>query len=112
MTRLEPFQIAAPDADLVDLRRRLATARWPSRETVTDWSQGLPLEVLRQLCQHWRTAYDWRAAERRINRLPHYRTRIDGLRVHFIHVRSPEPDAVPLIMTHGWPGSFSNLSRS
>jgi epoxide hydrolase len=111
MTFLEPFQIAVPDADLVDLRRRLSSARWPSRETVSDWSQGVSLDVMRQLCEHWRTAYDWRATERRINRLPHYRTAIDGLLVHFIHVRSPEPDAVPLIMTHGWPGSFFEFER-
>jgi epoxide hydrolase len=111
MNLLEPFQIAVPDADLVDLRRRLSTARWPSRETVSDWSQGLPLDVMRQLYEHWRTAYDWRATERRLNRLPHYRTAIDGLVVHFIHVRSPEPDAVPLIMTHGWPGSFFEFEQ-
>jgi epoxide hydrolase len=106
VTLLEPLRIAAPDADLVDLRRRLSAARWPSRETVSDWSQGVPLEVLRQLCEHWLTAYDWRATERRLNRLPHYRTAIDGLSVHFIQVRSPVAHAVPLIMTHGWPGSF------
>jgi pimeloyl-ACP methyl ester carboxylesterase len=108
---LEPFRIAVPEADLRDLRRRLSAARWPSRETVTDWSQGLPLEVLRQLCEHWQTAYDWRATERRLNRLPHYRTAIDGLSVHFIHVRSPVADAVPLIMTHGWPGSFFEFEQ-
>ena len=106
VTLLEPLRIAAPDADLVDLRRRLSAARWPSRETASDWSQGVPLEVLRQLCEHWLTAYDWRATERRLNRLPHYRTAIDGLSVHFIQVRSPVAHAVPLIMTHGWPGSF------
>jgi epoxide hydrolase len=106
VTLLEPLRIAAPDADLVDLRRRLSAARWPSREIVSDWSQGVPLEVLRQLCEHWLTAYDWRATERRLNRLPHYRTAIDGFSVHFIHVRSPVAHAVPLIMTHGWPGSL------
>ena len=111
VTLLEPFRIAVPDADLVDLRRRLSAARWPSRETVSDWSQGVPLEVLRQLCEHWRTSYDWRATERRLNRLPHYRTAIDGLSVHFIHVRSPVAHAVPLIMTHGWPGSFFEFER-
>jgi epoxide hydrolase len=111
VTLLEPFRIAVPDADLVDLRRRLSAARWPSRETVSDWSQGVPLDVLRQLCEHWRTAYDWRATERRLNRLPHYRTAIDGLSVHFIHVRSTVAHAVPLIMTHGWPGSFLEFER-
>ena len=111
VTLLEPFRIAVPDADLIDLRQRLSAARWPSRETVSDWSQGVPLDVLRQLCEHWQTAYDWRATERRLNRLPHYRTAIDGLSVHFIHVRSPVADAVPLIMTHGWPGSFFEFEQ-
>ena len=106
MTRLEPFQIAVPEADLIDLRRRLSAARWPSRETVLDWSQGVPLGLLHKLCEHWQTAYDWRATERRLNRLPHYRAAIDGLPVHFIHLPSPVVDAVPVIMTHGWPGSF------
>jgi pimeloyl-ACP methyl ester carboxylesterase len=106
VTRLEPFQIAVPEADLIDLRRRLSAARWPSRETVLDWSQGVPLGVLHKLCEHWQTAYDWRATERRLNRLPHYRAAIDGLPVHFIHLPSPVVDAVPVIMTHGWPGSF------
>ena len=111
MTPLEPFRIDIADADLVDLRRRLSAARWPSRETVSDWSQGLPLGVLRELCEHWQTAYDWRATERRLNRLPHYRTAIDGLSVHFIHLRSPVGHAVPLIMTHGWPGSFLEFEQ-
>jgi pimeloyl-ACP methyl ester carboxylesterase len=111
VTLLEPFRIDVPDADLDDLRRRLSVSRWPSRETVSDWSQGLPLEVLRRLCEHWQTAYDWRATERRLNRLPHYRTAIDGLSVHCIHVRSPVADAVPLIMTHGWPGSFLEFEQ-
>jgi pimeloyl-ACP methyl ester carboxylesterase len=111
VTPLEPFRIDVGDPDLVDLRRRLSAARWPSRETVSDWSQGLPLEVLRELCEHWQRAYDWRATERRLNRLPHYRTAIDGLSVHFIHLRSPVVDAVPLIMTHGWPGSFFEFEQ-
>jgi pimeloyl-ACP methyl ester carboxylesterase len=111
MTRLEPFQIAVPEADLIDLRRRLSAARRPSRETVSDWSQGVPLGVLHKLCEHWQTAYDWRATERRLNRLPHYRTAIDGLSVHFIHLRSPVADAVPVIMTHGWPGSFFEFEQ-
>ena len=111
VTLLEPFRIAVPDADLVDLGRRLAAARWPSRETVSDWSQGVPLDALRQLCEHWRTAYDWRVTERRLNPLPHYRTAIDGLSVHFIHVPSPVAHAVPLIMTHGWPGSFFEFEQ-
>ena len=111
MTRLEPFQIAVPEADLIDLRRRLSAARWPSRETVLDWSQGVPLGVLHELCEHWQTAYDWRATERRLNRLPHYRAAIDGLPVHFIHLPSPVVDTVPVIMTHGWPGSFFEFEQ-
>jgi pimeloyl-ACP methyl ester carboxylesterase len=111
VTRLEPFQIAVPEADLIDLRRRLSAARWPSRETVLDWSQGVPLGVLHKLCEHWQTAYDWRATERRLNRLPHYRAAIDGLPVHFIHLPSPVVDAVPVIMTHGWPGSFFEFEQ-
>jgi pimeloyl-ACP methyl ester carboxylesterase len=111
VTLLEPFQIAVPEADLIDLRRRLSAARWPSRETVLDWSQGVPLGVLHKLCEHWQTAYDWRATERRLNRLPHYRAAIDGLPVHFIHLPSPVVDAVPVIMTHGWPGSFFEFEQ-
>jgi len=111
VTLLEPFQIAVPEADLLDLCRRLSAARWPSRETVSDWSQGVPLGVLHKLCEHWQTGYDWRATERRLNRLPHYRSAIDGLSVHFIHLRSPVADAVPVIMTHGWPGSFFELEQ-
>jgi epoxide hydrolase len=111
VTRLEPFQIAVPEADLIDLRRRLSAARWPSRETVLDWSQGVPLGLLHKLCEHWQTAYDWRATERRLNRLPHYRAAIDGLPVHFIHLPSPVVDAVPVIMTHGWPGSFFEFEQ-
>jgi epoxide hydrolase len=111
VTLLEPFRIEVPDAELVDLRRRLSAARWPTPETVSDWSHGLPLGVLRQLCEHWRTAYDWRATERRLNKLPHYQTATDGLSVHFIHVRSAAADAIPLIMTHGWPGSFFEFEQ-
>jgi len=111
VTLLEPFQIAVPEADLIDLRRRLSAARWPSRETVLDWSQGVPLGLLHKLCEHWQTAYDWRATERRLNRLPHYRAAIDGLPVHFIHLPSPVVDAVPVIMTHGWPGSFFEFEQ-
>jgi epoxide hydrolase len=111
VSSLEPFRIEVPEADLVDLGRRLSAARWPTRETVSDWSQGLPLDVLRELCEHWRSAYDWRSTEQRVNRLPHYRAPIDGLSLHFIHLRSPVAHAVPLIMTHGWPGSFFEFEQ-
>jgi pimeloyl-ACP methyl ester carboxylesterase len=100
-----PFTVAVPDAELDALRRRLADARWPEPETVSDWSQGVPLAALRALCDHWRTDYDWRKCEARLNALPQFRTTIDGLGIHFIHARSPDPDAVPLVLTHGWPGS-------
>jgi epoxide hydrolase len=100
------FRIAIPDAELNDLRARLCAARWPERETVQDWSQGVPLAYLRELCAYWADEYDWRATEARLNALPQFRTTIDGLAIHYLHVRSPQPDALPLIITHGWPGSI------
>ena len=109
--RIEPFVIAADGAALDDLRDRLRRTRWPERETVADWSQGVPLAYVRDLCGHWADRYDWRATQARLNRIPQFTTRIDGLDVHFLHVRSPHPDAVPLIMTHGWPGSFLEFER-
>ena len=102
---ITPFRIDVPETDLADLRERLQRTRWPEAETVTDWSQGVPLVYLQDLCRYWATGYDWRATEARLNALPQFRTEIDGLSVHFIHARSPHPDALPLIMTHGWPGS-------
>ncbi|MFC9970623.1 epoxide hydrolase family protein [Spirillospora sp. NPDC127200] len=100
-----PFHLDVPEAELDDLRERLARTRWPEGETVDDWSQGVPLAYLRELCGYWAERYDWRAAERRLNALPQFRTSIDGLGVHFLHVRSPHEDALPLVLTHGWPGS-------
>ena len=100
------FRIAIPDAELGDLRARLHAARWPERETVQDWSQGVPLAYLRELCVYWADEYDWRATEARLNALPQFRTTIDGLGIHYLHVRSPQADALPLIITHGWPGSI------
>ena len=105
MAEVIPFRIDVPEAELADLRRRLRQTRWPEREPVADWSQGVPLAYLRELCDYWADGYDWRASEARLNGLPQFRTVIDGLAVHFIHVRSPCPDALPLILTHGWPGS-------
>ena len=101
-----PFRIAIPQADLDDLRERLVGARWPEAETVADWSQGVPHGYLRELCGYWADGYDWRATEARLNALPQFRTEIDGLSIHFVHVRSPHPQALPLILTHGWPGSI------
>ena len=109
--RIEPFVIAADGAALEDLRDRLRRTRWPERETVEDWSQGVPLAYVRDLCGYWADRYDWRASEARLNRIPQFTTGIDGLDVHFLHVRSPHPGAVPLIMTHGWPGSFLEFER-
>jgi epoxide hydrolase len=103
---VEPFRIDVPEAELDDLRARLSAARWPERETVDDWSQGVPLDYLRELCGHWASGYDWRDTEARLNALPQFRTEIDGLGIHLLHVRSPHPDALPLVMTHGWPGSI------
>ena len=103
---MEPFRIDVPEAELADLRARLAAARWPERETVEDWSQGVPLDYMKELCAYWAGEYDWRATEARLNALPQFRTEIDGLGIHFVHVRSPDPDALPLVMTHGWPGSI------
>ncbi|GAA0268442.1 epoxide hydrolase [Cryptosporangium japonicum] len=100
---VEPFTIAIADADLDDLRRRLAATRWPDRET--DAGQGPPLDRIRALCDHWATTYDWRRTERDLNTLGSFRTVLDGVGVHFLHVRSPEPDAAPLLLCHGWPGS-------
>jgi epoxide hydrolase len=100
-----PFRLDVPEADLVDLRERLARARWPEPETVGDWSQGVPLSYLRELCEYWAMRYDWRATEARLNAFPQFHTEIDGLGIHFLHVRSPHPDALPLVLTHGWPGS-------
>jgi len=100
-----PFRIEIPDADLLDLRERLQRTRWPEVETVEDRSQGVPLAYMRELCAYWASDYDWRATEARLNALPHFRTEIDGLGIHFIHVRSPHPSALPVVITHGWPGS-------
>jgi pimeloyl-ACP methyl ester carboxylesterase len=100
-----PFRIEVPQDALGDLRERLGRTRWPEAETVDDWSQGVPLSYLRELCRHWAEDYDWRATERRLNLLPQFRTEVDGLGIHFLHVRSPHPDALPVVLTHGWPGS-------
>jgi pimeloyl-ACP methyl ester carboxylesterase len=102
---IRPFRINIPEADLVDLKRRLAATRWPDKETVADDTQGVPLAMLQDLVRHWRTDYDWRKVEARLNALPQFITEIDGLDIHFIHVRSQHDNALPMIVTHGWPGS-------
>lgn len=111
MPTVEPFRIAIPDADLIDLRDRLHATRWPERECVDDWSQGIPLDYTRELATYWADEYDWRPREKALNRFDHFTTEIDGLDIHFIHQRSPHPDAFPLIITHGWPGSIVEFHK-
>ena len=102
---IRPFRINVPDEALIDLRRRLAATRWPDRETVTDESQGVQLATMQELARYWQTDYDWRKCEAKLNALPSFMAEIDGLDIHFIHVRSKHENALPLIVTHGWPGS-------
>jgi pimeloyl-ACP methyl ester carboxylesterase len=108
---IQPFRIAVPDADLDDLRDRLARTRWPDGLPGVGWSQGVPLAYLRELAAWWRDGYDWRAQEAELNRLPQYTTTIDGQRIHFLHVRSPERDALPLLVTHGYPSTVVEFTR-
>jgi pimeloyl-ACP methyl ester carboxylesterase len=103
---IRPFHVNIPETALVDLRQRLAQTRLPDKETVTDYSQGVPLKTVQQLLHHWQTHYDWRKCEARINAVPNFITEIDGLDIHFIHARSKHEDALPIIVTHGWPGSI------
>jgi pimeloyl-ACP methyl ester carboxylesterase len=108
-TAIRPFRIEVPEEQLAELRRRLAATRWPSRELVADRSQGVQLATIQALARYWATEHDWRACEARLNALPQFTTEIDGVDIHFIHVRSPHDGALPLIMTHGWPGSVVEL---
>jgi pimeloyl-ACP methyl ester carboxylesterase len=105
MSEIKPFTIAVPQSALVDLALRLDLTRWPEKEAVADWTQGAPLAEVRALAAYWRQGYDWRACEARLNALPQFTTVIDGLEIHFLHVRSAHADAMPLVLTHGWPGS-------
>ena len=106
---IRPFKVNMPEADVVELRRRIAATRWPSEELVDDRSQGVQLATLRALAEYWATEHDWRACEARLNALPQFKTEIDGVDIHFIHVKSRHEDALPLIITHGWPGSVIEL---
>jgi hypothetical protein len=106
---VRPFQVEIPDDKLADLRRRIEATRWPSRELVTDRSQGVQLATIQALAHYWATDYDFGRVEARLNALPQFTTAIDGVDIHFIHVRSQHEDALPLIMTHGWPGSVIEL---
>lgn len=107
----QPFKIDIAEGELDDLRRRLKSARWPEAEPVDDWSQGIPLAYLQDVCAYWADEYDWRATETRINAFPQYKAQVNGLGIHFIHAPSPEPNAIPLIMTHGWPGSIMEFHK-
>jgi pimeloyl-ACP methyl ester carboxylesterase len=108
-TAIRPFEVHVPDEQLAELRGRLAATRWPAKELVTDRSQGVQLATIQDLARYWATDYDWRACEARLNALPQFMTEIDGVDIHFIHVKSPHENALPLIITHGWPGSVIEL---
>jgi pimeloyl-ACP methyl ester carboxylesterase len=103
---IEPFVVDVPAGDIEDLKDRLRRTRWPEKEPVGDWSQGVPLDYLKELCRYWLEEYDWSSRQAKLNAFPQFRTEIDGLGIHFIHVRSPHEDAFPLVVTHGWPGSI------
>ncbi|MDH3684951.1 MAG: epoxide hydrolase 1 [Myxococcales bacterium] len=111
MSEITPFRIEATDDELEDLRRRLRATRWPDRETVDDWNQGIPLAYVQEVCAYWADQYDWRAREAHLNQFPQWKTEIDGLDIHFVHVRSPHEDALPLVITHGWPGTFVEFHK-
>jgi len=110
-TAIRPLRVHVPEAQLVELRRRIKATRWPDKETVNDESQGVPLAMMQEVARHWSTDYDWRRCEAKLNSLPNYVTEIDGLDIHFIHVRSKHENAMPLIVTHGWPGSVIELFK-
>jgi pimeloyl-ACP methyl ester carboxylesterase len=110
-TEIRPFRIDIPQPDLDDLHDRLARTRWPDELPGVGWDRGVPLDYLKELAEHWRTSYDWREWEARLNELPQFTTEIDRQNIHFLHVRSPEPDALALIMTHGWPGSMAEFMK-
>jgi epoxide hydrolase len=108
---ITPFTLAVPQADLEDLNRRIDQTRWPDAETVDDWTQGAPLAKVKALVDHWRHRYDWRRCEAMLNNWSQYKTTIDGLDIHFLHVRSKHENALPLIITHGWPGSVIEFMK-
>jgi pimeloyl-ACP methyl ester carboxylesterase len=110
-SEIRPFRIDIPQAQLDDLRARLAATRWPDEIAGAGWSRGVPLDYLKELAEYWRTSYDWRKHEAALNEFDQFVTDIDGQQVHFLHVRSPEPDALPLVLTHGWPGSVAEFTE-
>ena len=112
MTDVRPFQVDIPEEELTELRRRIDATRWPTKEPVSDRSQGVQLATMQALVRYWVGDYDWRRCEAKLNALPQFKTEIDGVDIHFIHVKSPHPNALPLIMTHGWPGSIVEMVDS
>src|SRR2546428_5582266 len=110
-TEIRPFHVDVPEEELADLRRRIAATRWPEKETVADQSQGVQLAMIQELARYWGTDYDFRSFEARLNALPQFMTEIDGLDIHFIHVKARHDNALPLIITHGWPGSVIEMLK-
>ena len=111
-TAIRPFSVNVPEEELSDLKRRITAAKWPDRETVKDQSQGTQLATIQELAHYWATEYDWRRCEAQLNALPNFITEIDGLDIHFIHVRSKHEDALPIVVCHGWPGSIVEQLKS
>lgn len=111
MSMIKDFRFDVPQDALDDLKQRLAATRWPERETPEDWSQGIPLGYMQEICEYWRNGYDWRRCESQLNALPQFQTGLDGLNIQFIHLRSSHPGALPLVMTHGWPGSIHEFMK-
>ena len=108
---IRPFEIDIGDSEIADLHHRLQRTRWPEAEVVADWSQGIPLAYLQDVCEYWATGYDWNRCQTRLNSKPNYLTSIDGLDIHFQHIRSPHSGALPMIITHGWPGSVVEFQK-
>ena len=111
MTSIKPFNIQTSEQELNDLKQRLALTRWPDKETPPDWSQGIPLSYMIEIHDYWLNQYDWPARLALLNQWPGFKTEIDGLGIHFLHIKSAEPDALPLLMTHGWPGSIVEFQK-
>ena len=111
MDDVRKFEIHVDDETLTDLNDRLARTRWPESEPVDDWTQGIPLQYVQDLCSYWLKDYNWRATEEALNKIPQYTPEIDGLEIHFLHLRSPIENAMPLVLTHGWPGSIIEFMK-
>lgn len=111
MTEIKPFNISVQPAAIEDLKQRLRNTRWPDKETPDDWSQGIPLSYTKELCEYWANEYNWESREKLLNLWPGFTTKIDGLDIHFLHIRSPNENALPLLLTHGWPGSIVEFQK-